>query len=115
MTDNTVTRAYLVDVIHKKMGYSRAEATDLVDDVLEEVIRGLEENSEVKLSSFGTFKVRDKRQRIGRNPKTKEEVPITARRVVSFYASNLLKKAINDNLVGSGIETNEQDSQDDAF
>ncbi len=96
MSDNdTVTRAYLAESLYKKFGYSRAEAADLVDAVIEEVILGLENEGEVKISSFGTFKVKRKNQRIGRNPKTKQEVPVTARKVVSFYVSNLLKKKIN--------------------
>lgn len=96
MSDNdTVTRAYLAESLYKKFGYSRAESADLVDAVIEEVILGLESEGEVKISSFGTFKVKKKSQRIGRNPKTKQEVPVTARKVVSFYVSNLLKKKIN--------------------
>jgi len=92
---DTVTRAYLMNKIYRKFGYSRAEAADIVDSVVENVITALESDKEVKISSFGTFKVRQKKQRIGRNPKTKQEVPITARKVVSFYPSNILKKLIN--------------------
>ena len=95
MEGNTVTRAYLTDSIYKEFGYSRAECADLVDAVLEEMNSGLDNDGEVKVSSFGTFKVKQKKQRIGRNPKTREEVPISARKVVSFYVSNLLKKRIN--------------------
>lgn len=96
MESNTVTRAYLTDAIYRKFGYSRAECSDLVDAVLEEMNTGLEEDGEVKISSFGTFKVKQKKERIGRNPKTKQEVPISARNVVSFYVSNILKKRINN-------------------
>lgn len=96
MDSNTVTRAYLTDSIYRNFGYSRAESADLVDAVLEEMNKGLEEDGEVKISSFGTFKVKNKKERIGRNPKTKEEVPISARNVVSFYASNILKNRLND-------------------
>jgi len=95
MEGNTVTRAYLTDSIYKEFGYSRAECSDLVDAVLEEMNTGLEEEGEVKISSFGTFKVKNKKPRLGRNPKTKKEVPISARKVVSFYVSNLLKKRVN--------------------
>jgi integration host factor subunit alpha len=63
--------------------------------VLDEVNNALVENNEVKISSFGTFRVKSKKARVGRNPKTKKEVPITARKVVSFYVSNILKKRIN--------------------
>jgi integration host factor subunit alpha len=93
--NDTVTRAYLAETIHKNFGYSRAESADLVDAVIEEVITGLEKDHEVKISSFGTFKVKSKKERIGRNPKTKKEVPVSARKVASFYVSNILKKLIN--------------------
>ena len=96
MSENeTVTRAYLAEALYKKFGYSRTESADLVDAVIEEVIVGMEEDNEVKISSFGTFKVKNKSERIGRNPKTKKEVPVTARKVASFYVSNVLKKKIN--------------------
>jgi len=92
----TVTRAYLAEAIYTKFGYSRAESSDLVDAVIEEIIVGMEKEDEVKISSFGTFKVKKKNERIGRNPKTKKEVPVTARKVASFYVSNILKKKINN-------------------
>ncbi len=91
----TVTRSQLASVIYEKYGYSRAESADLVDSVLEEVKLGLKEDKKVKISSFGTFEVRKKKQRMGRNPRTKQEVMISARNVVSFYASNMVKKLIN--------------------
>lgn len=107
MSDNdTVTRAYLADMVFQELGFSRAESSDMVDAVIEEVLDGLEEAGTVKISSFGTFKVRQKAQRVGRNPKTKVEVPISARKVVSFYPSNLLKKDINDSLSGSEAGAN---------
>jgi len=92
----TVTRAYLAEAIYKKFGYSRAESSDIVDAVIEEIIVGMEKEDEVKISSFGTFKVKKKNERVGRNPKTKKEVPVTARKVASFYVSNILKKKINN-------------------
>tara|TARA_B100001564_G_C20569212_1_gene637516 strand:+ start:621 stop:917 length:297 start_codon:yes stop_codon:yes gene_type:complete len=96
MSDNqTVTRSYLMDSIYQQLGYSRAEASDFVDAVLDEVNQALHREGEIKISSFGTFRVRKKKARVGRNPKTKEEATISARNVVSFYASNLLKKRIN--------------------
>jgi integration host factor subunit alpha len=95
MEENTVTRAYLTDSVYKKLGFSRAECADVVDAVLEEVNKGLIQDGEVKISAFGSFQVKQKKQRIGRNPKTKAEVPISARKVVSFYASNILKKIVN--------------------
>lgn len=93
--EETVTRAYLTESVYRKLGFSRAECSDLVDAVLDEINNSLVENGEVKISSFGTFKVKSKKARVGRNPKTKEEVPISARKVVSFYVSNILKKRIN--------------------
>jgi integration host factor subunit alpha len=95
MDNQTVTRAYLMEGIHKKLGYSRAEAGEIIDAMLEEINKGLQREKEVKISSFGTFQVRMKNPRIGRNPKTKKEAAIHARNVVSFYASNLLKRRIN--------------------
>ncbi len=93
--EQTVTRSYLMEKIHRKLGYSRSEAAGFIDVVVDEVNQGLKRDGEVKISSFGTLLVRHKKTRIGRNPKTKKEVPISARKVVSFYASNLLKKKIN--------------------
>ena len=91
----TVTRSHLTEMIYKEFGYSRAESSDLVDSILKEINSGLAKDGEVKISSFGTFKVKSKKARIGRNPRTKQEVPISARNVVSFYASNILKNRIN--------------------
>ncbi len=91
----TVTRMYLAEAVFKKMGYSMTESGELVDEVLEEVIRAMEKGEQIKLSSFGAFKIRQKNERIGRNPKTKKEVAISPRRVVSFHASNLLTERMN--------------------
>ena len=91
----TVTRMYLAEAVFNKLGYSMSESGELVDEVLEEVIRAMEKGEQIKLSSFGAFKIRQKKQRVGRNPKTKMEVPITPRRVVSFHASNLLTYRMN--------------------
>ena len=91
----TITRADLANSIYQELGISHMESGEVVDAVIEEIILGLLTGEQVKLSSFGTFKLRDKKQRMGRNPKTKQEVPITARRVVTFHASNILAKRIN--------------------
>lgn len=93
---NTITRADLANSIYQELGLSHAESGEIVDAVIEEVVLGLLAGEQVKLSSFGTFKVRNKKQRIGRNPKTKQEVPISARRVVTFHSSNILTKRINN-------------------
>lgn len=91
----TITRLDLTEAVYREVGFSHSECADLVDSVLEELSKALEKGESVKLSSFGSFKVRQKKQRIGRNPKTKIEVPITARRVVTFHSSNIMTKTIN--------------------
>jgi integration host factor subunit alpha len=98
MDSKTLTRADLSAVVYRDLGLSLSESTQLVDAVLEEMIIALEKEDSLKLSSFGTFSVRTKKQRIGRNPKTGIEVPITPRAVISFNASNILKAEVNDAL-----------------
>ena len=94
MTD-TLTRAELAELIYSEVGISKTEASEIVDQFFEEIINDLGDGNSVKLTSFGTFSVRHKKERIGRNPKTKEEAIIDARRVISFRASKELKKRIN--------------------
>lgn len=91
----TVTRADLTDTVYRRVGLSRAESAELVEVVLQEICDTLASGETVKLSSFGSFVVRDKGQRIGRNPKTGVEVPIAPRRVMVFKPSNILKARIN--------------------
>ncbi len=91
----TLTRADLCEAIYQKVGLSRTESSDIVESVLDEISTALVGGDDVKLTSFGTFSVRHKKARIGRNPKTGEEVPITPRRVLSFRASDVLKERIN--------------------
>lgn len=91
----TLTRADLADAVYREVGLSRKTSQDLVEQLLEDMIQRLILGEEVKLSSFGNFNVRSKRQRIGRNPKTGVEVPITPRRVMVFRASHVLKDRIN--------------------
>lgn len=98
MAQNTLTRASLSEAVYREIGLSLAESSELVDDVLEHVIIALEAGENVKISSFGSFLVRKKKERIGRNPKTGVEVPITPRKVLSFRPSNLLKDKINKSL-----------------
>lgn len=95
MTGKTVTRAQLAEAVYQEVGLSRSESSELVDAILEEVAAGLVNEGQVKISSFGTFSVRHKGERIGRNPKTGEEVPITPRKVLVFRASQVLKAKIN--------------------
>ncbi|MCI5050139.1 MAG: integration host factor subunit alpha [Rickettsiales bacterium] len=91
----TLTRADLGNAVYREIGLSLSESTDLVDAVIEEISAALEQGDTVKLSSFGTFKLRQKKERIGRNPKTGVEVPISPRTVLSFSASNILKNKVN--------------------
>lgn len=100
----TLTRADLSNSVYEQIGLSLQECNALVDSVIEEVSVALEQGSSVKISSFGTFALRNKKQRMGRNPKTGVEVPITSRTVLSFNASNLLKAKVNTNLVGKNVE-----------
>ena len=93
--DKTTTRSTLSEAVFKNVGLSRNESSALVDSVFNEILKSLIEGDDVKISSFGTFIVRNKKERIGRNPKTGEEVPITARSVVTFRASNVLKSKVN--------------------
>lgn len=98
MAEETVTRASLSEAIYQEVGLSRNESADLLEAVLEEITKALVEGETVKLSSFGSFSIRQKGQRIGRNPKTGEEVPILPRRVLVFRPSQVLKARINEGL-----------------
>jgi integration host factor subunit alpha len=91
---NTLTRADLADAINRKLGLSRSESLGMVESILAHMGNAMEQGDNVKISGFGTFLLRDKAQRIGRNPKTGVEVPITPRRVLTFRASQLLKDRI---------------------
>ncbi len=95
----TITRADLSEAVYQEVGLSRNESSDLVESVLDEICNALVREEMVKISSFGSFSVRQKGQRIGRNPKTGEEVPILPRRVLVFRASHVLKNRINDGLL----------------
>ena len=90
----TLTRADLAETINRKMGLSRAESLDMVEKILDQMSDAMAKGQNVKISGFGSFILRDKRQRIGRNPKTGVEVPITPRRVMTFRASQLLKEHV---------------------
>ena len=93
--EKTTTRSTLSEAVFKNVGLSRNESATLVDSVFGEILKSLINGDDVKISSFGTFVVRQKKERIGRNPKTGQEVPITARSVVTFRASNVLKSKVN--------------------
>jgi integration host factor subunit alpha len=103
MNKKTLTRADLSESLHRNIGLSRTESADMVNAVLDLVSDALVDGQSVKLSSFGTFMVRSKRERMGRNPKTGEEVPITPRRVLVFRPSQVMKNVVN------GLEGGDED------
>ena len=104
MTERTVTRADLAEAVHKEVGLSRQDCAELVERTLELVVEALERGEEVKLSGFGVFQVRDKRARVGRNPKTGEPAAIDPRRVISFRASQLMKARVQAAQVGAASD-----------
>lgn len=104
MAGKTVTRADLCEAVYQQVGLSRTESAQLVEAVLGEIADCLARGETVKLSSFGSFVVRDKGQRVGRNPKTGEEVPIAPRRVMVFKPSSILKNRINGRTGGESDE-----------
>ena len=102
MAQKTVTRADLAEAVYESVGLSRTESADLVERFLNLIGDALVSGQNVKLSSVGSFQVRSKNQRIGRNPKTGEEVPILPRQVLVFKPSNVLKSKINKSMVRAG-------------
>ena len=94
----TVTRAQLTEAVYQEVGLSRNESAELVESVIAAISDALERGEMVKISSFGSFSVRQKGQRVGRNPKTGQEVPISPRKVLVFRASHALKHQINDSM-----------------
>jgi integration host factor subunit alpha len=95
MSEKTITRAQLSEAVYQEVGLSRNESADLMEAVLRQISDSLGHGETVKISSFGSFSVRQKGQRVGRNPKTGEEVPILPRRVLVFRPSQVLKSRIN--------------------
>lgn len=96
MANETLTRNDLAEAVYQEVGLSRHESSELVETALQEIAEALIRREDVKLSGFGTFLVKDKNQRIGRNPKTGEEVPILPRTVLSFRPSHGLRDAIDE-------------------
>jgi integration host factor subunit alpha len=96
MDKSTLTRAQLSEAVYQKIGLSRSESAHLVEQVLEAISKSVENGHNVKISSFGTFVVRSKSGRVGRNPKTGQEVPIDPRRVLTFRPSEILRNSINN-------------------
>src|SRR5512143_1216250 len=101
MTGKTITRVDLYAAVYKKMNLSRSESSAVVEEVLKEITDTLAKGETVKLASFGSFVLRKKGQRIGRNPKTGTEVPISPRRVMVFKPSAILKQRINGHAAGN--------------
>ena len=101
MGGRTITRADLAEAVFRRLGLSRTESAAMVEMVLKEISDAIVSGETVKLSSFGSFMIRDKGLRVGRNPKTGREVPIPPRRVAVFKASNIMKSRINDGLSGA--------------
>ncbi len=91
----TITRADVAETIYEEIGLSRKDSNDILDMILDEIVKELSSGKDVKLSSFGTFSLRDKKERSGRNPKTGVEAVISSRRVISFKPSQTMRKVIN--------------------
>lgn len=91
----TITRADVAETIYEEIGLSRKDSTEILDMILDEIVNELSSGNDVKLSSFGTFSLRDKKARAGRNPKTGVEAVISSRRVISFKPSQTMRKIIN--------------------
>lgn len=91
----TITRADVAETIYEEIGLSRKDSNDILDMILDEIVKELSNGKDVKLSSFGTFSLRDKKERSGRNPKTGVEAVISSRRVISFKPSQTMRKVIN--------------------
>ncbi|MGY6705145.1 integration host factor subunit alpha [Roseinatronobacter sp.] len=96
MSQKTLTRMDLTEAVFREVGLSRNESSALVDSVLQHISDALVDGQQVKISSFGTFSLRDKNARLGRNPKTGEEVPISPRRVLTFRPSHIMKERVID-------------------
>lgn len=94
MAESTLTRADLTESLHRQVGLSRAESSELVESILGHMTTALANGENVKISGFGSFLIREKGERIGRNPKTGVEVPIAPRKVLTFRASQMMRAAI---------------------
>lgn len=98
MSSQTVTRADLAEAVYREIGLSRVESADLVESVIDHISDALLRGESVKLAGFGTFSLRDKKERMGRNPKTGEAVPITPRRVLVFKPSQVMRERVDSAL-----------------
>jgi integration host factor subunit alpha len=104
MSGATITRAQLAEAIYSQVGLSRNDSAQLLETVLTELVSALEAGQSVKISSFGTFSVRQKGRRVGRNPKTGEEVPILPRKVLVFRPSQVLRARVNGRIIPAEAE-----------
>jgi integration host factor subunit alpha len=109
-----VTKADIIESVYEKVGFSKKEAAEVVEMVFDTIKETLERGEKIKISGFGNFIVRDKKSRVGRNPQTGEEIEISARRVLTFRPSQVLKNALNAGLGGvDGVDFVEDDEDDD--
>jgi integration host factor subunit alpha len=102
-----LTKADIVESIHTKLGFSKKEAADLVEMIFDQIKGTLSKSSKIKISGFGNFVVREKRSRTGRNPQTGESIKITARKVLTFRPSQVLRAEVNSSLEGKEISAEE--------
>jgi len=100
-----MTKAEIVEKIYEQVGFSKRESADIVDTVFDIMKETLQQGEKIKISGFGNFMVRSKRERIGRNPHTREAITISARKVVTFKASQILKQAVNKGVSPQQAET----------
>ncbi len=101
-----MTKADLVEAVHTKVGFSKKESADIVEMVFDTMKESLEHGERIKISGFGNFEVRDKRSRVGRNPQTGQVIEISARRVLTFKPSQVLKSALNTGAAAAGGANN---------
>jgi integration host factor subunit alpha len=109
-----VTKADIIESVYEKVGFSKKEAAEIVEMVFDTIKETLERGEKIKISGFGNFIVRDKKSRVGRNPQTGEEIEISARRVLTFRPSQVLKNALNGEVGPVGPENDDDDAEDDA-
>jgi integration host factor subunit alpha len=103
-----MTKADLVEAIHTKIGFSKKESADIVEMVFDTIKDTLEKGEKIKISGFGNFEVRDKHSRVGRNPQTGDVIEISARRVLTFKPSQVLKSVLNGGVIEGGVEIDQE-------
>ncbi len=110
--NSTMTKADIVEKVYEKIGFSKKEASELVELVFQTLKDRLHQGEKVKISGFGNFVVRKKKERVGRNPQTGEQIKITARRVLTFRPSQVLKAMLNGEEYAHLIDHDDEDSED---